>query len=547
MKRHTRSGRVLSRASSATIESLQARQHLAVILSGSIIRVTGSNLGDTVLFQVATPFVNVRFNTGTFGPFLLSSVTGARIEMRDGNDKVNLLSFDKPATISGEGGSDTIIGGSGRDSIDGGSDADDLDGRGNNDTINGESAGDASILGGNDTIVGGEGDDCLRGQAGRDVMSGNNGRDTIDGGYGNDSILGGADNDRLTGWFDNDTVRGESGNDTIVGQHGIDSLDGGTGDDNINAGFEGVDGLTSPGVDTVEAGDGADRITAADDNPVLAFGRAGNDTLLGQNANDSLYGGGGDDSITGGGGNDWVAPGGQNDRVAGNSGTNTLDFADAPAAVFLQVYTAPGSELTRSILGSGLSLTRTGTVAADFRSIRGSRFSDRLEYDAVFAATIAGGEGNDTIIGSDDNVANRILGEGGADHIVGGPAGEYIDGGSGADRIEGRDGDDSLYGSTGNDTMIGEEGNDLLVGGADHDELFGDAGTYRNAGDDTLRGESGQDLLHTNDGLTATDFADGGLGVDTLQGDRYVLPEGGFDEDRNVFCEVFEWFDIWPA
>lgn len=65
----------------------------------------------------------------------------------------------------------------------------------------------ASILGGADTISGGNAKDVLNGYAGNDVITGNG---------GNDALIGGAGNDKLTGGSGKDYLYGEAGADTFI-------------------------------------------------------------------------------------------------------------------------------------------------------------------------------------------------------------------------------------------------------------------------------------------------------------------------------------------
>jgi Ca2+-binding RTX toxin-like protein len=61
-----------------------------------------------------------------------------------------------------------------------------------------------NVLGGNDTLDGGQGNDTLEGQAGNDVLTGGDGEDLLKGGAGNDTLVGGSFADTLTGGAGND-------------------------------------------------------------------------------------------------------------------------------------------------------------------------------------------------------------------------------------------------------------------------------------------------------------------------------------------------------
>ena len=117
-------------------------------------------------------------------------------------------------------------------------------------------------------------------------------------------------------------------------------------------------------------------------------------------------------------------------------------------------------------------------------------------------ATILGGDGRDTIAGSDGN--SLIDGGGGSDRIIG----RY-----GNDLITGRGGNDYIEGGHGRDTLIGNDGNDLLSGGSANNVLYG------SPGNDTLSGGAGNDVLLGNgarDTVQGTDDINGGAGRDTI-------------------------------
>ena len=185
-----------------------------------------------------------------------------------------------------------------------------------NDTLVGEAGNDKLAGGaGNDTISGGAGNDKLIGGKGADTLQGGTGRDlasyaassagvqvdlTTGKGYGgdaegdsltsienllgskfNDTLTGNALANRLTGGNGNDTLRGEGGNDVLKGGKGADILEGGDGDDIISGGA---------GNDFITGGRGAD----------VLFGGAGDDTIYGGPGMDLIKGGSGNNTIYGG-------------------------------------------------------------------------------------------------------------------------------------------------------------------------------------------------------------------------------------------------------
>ena len=205
-------------------------------------------------------------------------------------------------------------------------------------------------------------------------------------------------------------------------------------------------------------------------------------------------------------------------------------------------------ELLRVIL---LSSTSTTTNPFDFAG------NDTIDAGELFRSapagnlptvgiTAYGGEGNDTIIGSQthDHLAGGsgndvILGEVGNDALIGGTQDDQLWGGDGNDQLSGDlgnwrttdpedpdsvplyfrgqdtlhggDGDDRLYGEMGDDRLYGDAGSDLLFGGHGEDWLEG------GSGDDELYGGAGDDVLvfDPNDSRRV----DGGAGSDTLTGE----------------------------
>ncbi len=103
--------------------------------------------------------------------------------------------------------------------------------------------------------------------------------------------------------------------------------------------------------------------------------------------------------------------------------------------------------------------------------------------------TVAGGNGNDTITGNNED--NSLYGESGNDYIDGQGGQDWIGGDQGHDSIQGGGSDDYLHGNAGDDTIDGGTGNDDLSG---------------NAGNDLLNGQAGDDDFFFND--YGTDNAD---------------------------------------
>jgi Ca2+-binding RTX toxin-like protein len=134
--------------------------------------------------------------------------------------------------------------------------------------------------------------------------------------------------------------------------------------------------------------------------------------------------------------------------------------------------------------------------------------------DAVHAATILGGTGNDFIVGAE--------------------GGEDIDGGAGHDALYAMGGAfNRLRGGDGNDLLGSGGGSDRLVGGAGNDTLRGFVLDFFPGGDELLGGD-GDDMIIGADALSfPLEILDGGRGNDTLLGrggdDMFRADDGSAD------------------
>jgi Ca2+-binding RTX toxin-like protein len=111
----------------------------------------------------------------------------------------------------------------------------------------------------------------------------------------------------------------------------------------------------------------------------------------------------------------------------------------------------------------------------------------------ITSINVSGLDGNDNISLDETNGALP------AASISGGNGNDTITGGSGADVLNGDAGNDVLFGKAGADTLNGGDGNDSLTGGTGTDQING------NAGNDTM-------IWNNGDG---SDTNEGGDGIDT--------------------------------
>lgn len=198
---------------------------------------------------------------------------------------------------------------------------------------------------------------------------------------------------------------------------------------------------------------------------------------------------------------------------------------------------AGGGDLTAAEVGSIIAQGVGGNDVIDLSGVTASAFSN------LTSTFLAGGDGNDTVIGSE--IGDNIHGEGGHDLLSGGAGNDYAEGGVGNDVVLGDTGDDTLYGDfasayydsytgqvggndwldggSGNDFAYGEWFDDTVIGGTGGDFLFGDwdysyggSGPYATGGDDVIDGGSDNDYAY---GGEYDDVITGGTGDDVLTGD----------------------------
>ena len=311
---------------------------------------------------------------------------------------------------------------------------------------------------GNDTISDGVGNEYIDGGEGTDLLLFDNVDDAVtvvlgdanpNGTYELGSTSGGSGNDVL---LRIENVGGSRFGDVITGNNVANVISGGNGPDTVS-GQEGDDLIFgNAGNDTIRGDDGEDEI----------HGDGGSDTLRGGNDDDDIFGGPGGDTLLGDQGNDYLNPGSGTNTVRGGIGIDTVDYSDAPVAIFADLDPpGPAGGVVRRDLGSGA-----------------------MEFDFLSSVeNLIGTAFNDFIAGS--SAANNLQGRGGDDAIAGGGSGDLIAGGAGEDFLFGNDGGDAISGGnqadfidggTGNDTIYGGRGADVILGGPDSDTLSGDAG-----------------------------------------------------------------------
>jgi len=314
--------------------------------------------------------------------------------------------------------------------------------------------------------------------------------------------------------------------------------------------------------ETVEfyTGSGDDYIDGSDVNKrVIAYGEAGNDTLIGSQTGDSLYGGAGNDTLVGNGssmrsnvldggeGDDIIVvsftEGDQGNEVIGGTGVDMLRLVLNQAALSDPAIIAALLDLADAIANppesglieiSGLNLSLSGIEVLELRDEAGVLI-DIDEYREPELPGLVGTDGDDVLV--DNSNLNEIHGLDGNDFILAG------------------NGNDFVYGDGGNDTIYGGKGDDAIAGGTGSDRI------YAEAGNDVVLIDDGSDFvdLGTGNDLAAIDLRDsavidativGGKGEDTV---RFMLDETFADRlsdlkaDLAAAKEAFDSGDISPV
>jgi len=400
-----------------------------------------------------------------------------------------------------------------------------------------------------DSLAGSPGDDLIVGYAGNDTLSGLDGNDTLRGGLGSDVLRGNAGDDRLF-----DYAEEQTGVNGSLDLHNV--LDGGRGDDILTSKTTVIltpTGDSPTGTPTIHqellGGAGDDRLTAEvsihdSSDPawvqdvqttVRLDGGDGQDSLTAVVTADDwmtfpgrldfslqLYGGGGDDSLQ------VTVTGGATETVTtvldGGDGNDVIraliqpdEFTASVAETTVNGGTGDDDILLRLDPNAGMGFTSAGLVAdAGSGHDRVTVFANAAGIDI----SLAGGDGNDTLVFHED------ASEGGANGF--GSARNSIAGGAGNDTVlidvKGiYDLDASVSGGAGNDVI-----SLAATGQSDAASQYTSA-LYGNDGDDLLRFS----VSGTGDELSFSSRLDGGAGNDTLAGSALAdTLVGGVGADR---------------
>ncbi|WP_430014313.1 beta strand repeat-containing protein [Microcystis ichthyoblabe FBCC-A1114] len=466
-----------------------------------IIKLT-SGSGNDVLNLSALGGNGSAINGSSGNDSIISGVGHDILDGSDGNDTLNgndgedaLYGGDGDDVLLGGAGNEQywnyyfntgIYGGNGNDSLDGGAGDDYLDPGEGNDTINGGSGIDSMLLNYGSqtapitiTYTNSTNGTSSAGDSFQSIEIIN-----LTSGSGNDVLNLSA----LSG--DGSIINGSSGNDSIISGVGRDILDG------------------SDGNDTLNGNDGQDRLVGGDGDDVL-LGGAGNDQdsfIVGISLYYAgIYGGNGNDSLDGGSGDDYLDPGEGNDTINGGSGIDSmlLNYGGQTAPITITYTNSTNGtssvgdsfqsiEIINLTSGSGNDVLNLSALSGDASIINGGGGNDSIISGIGWRDILDGSDGNDTLNGND-----------GQDRLVGGDGDDVLLGGAGNEQAQyGFDG--GIYGGNGNDTLqgtnngIGEQ--DYLQGGTGNDRfiLADTTKTFYDDGNSTLPGD--------NDYATIADF-----------------------------------------
>ena len=466
------------------------------------------------------------FDVGEFGSPAGANTSGGDLVYGEANDDV----------MYGQGGNDTLWGGGGDDYVEGNTANDQLrGGLGNDDLIGGTGrinedppSGQTERLDGGDTIHGDAGFDVLAGDnalIARTLVGGLWQPNTFNAGIqhqprllldlnspntnavaGGDTLFGEDDDDLLYGQFGIDILAGNNGDDLLEGNGGNDTLNGNAGQDDVIGGSAQAGQLD--GADTLLGSTEADVLVG--DNGTIARPLVGGlwqrqtfagDTLLVVKRAITLF----DGAKTSAGTPSPTLSGG--DRMLGDTGRDLL-------------------------FGGGNGGTQPTSAADPLDGIDNDRDGVTDEDQPWLGDEMRGGDGDDWLEGNGG--IDWLLGEAGQDDLVGGSSsGNGVIGGGVAPTNE-RDLGDILAGGLGDDVLLGDNGTvsrpldgaglwtrtvggalalDQVIRSTTMAQIGESAGAW---GNDYLRGDDGHDDEY---GQLGADYLEGNRGQDALVGD----------------------------
>ena len=457
------------------------------------------------------------------GNSLPGRLSDGRNTIEGGDDNDWIWGGGDSDRLDGQSGDDYIDGGAGRDELLGGKGDDVLRGGANNDTLRGGDDidqlfgdngtdllfGDAgTIVAGvmvteNQRLLGGDGIDYLYAYSestdeSQAVTEAGLKGDELYGGSGNDWLYGGIRSDKMYGDSGDDTLQGDGvwgadyaanparsvvgGPDLIVGGSGQDKLYGGGGNDELWGGADSDTLEGQGGSDQLNGGSGIDQLML-DTSSIYYAGRY---LVFGSNANEGFDGHRGempDDNTADDNATDILLIIGTDSNDNFTIGQSTI--GDNPALLIAdpnhdRVYSATwrdasstpgqlGDALVEQFRIAGLGgddhlefthTEQTFIIQGQSVKVQPLVVSDLTARSKDWVGVIDGGDGDDTLIGSD--ARDRIDGGFGSDVLYGYGGDDQLWGDGG--KLQGRDTDkDVLFGGSGHDDLLGGQGNNVLI------------------------------------------------------------------------------------
>lgn len=224
-------------------------------------------------------------------------------------------------------------------------------------------------------------------------MIGDAGKDVLLAGDGNDAVLAGAGDDTVLAGAGNDTVFGDDGDDLIFGHEGRDVLNGGGGNDTIYA-------SSGDGNDAIQGGAGIDTLDYQAITDALTINLATGSSNSSQTGQDTLSG---IENVNGGAGADRITASAAVNVLDGGDGNDVFVFNSAAAATgdtiegfspgdVIDLRPFYGDLLDSEILSSGASFTASGqvrlTTVGNDTLVEGN--TDNDNSDIEFALRITG-------------------------------------------------------------------------------------------------------------------------------------------------------------
>ena len=224
----------------------------------------------------------------------------------------------------------------------------------------------------------------------------------------------------------------------------------------------------------------ADTITARGTNLKIVGGK-GKDSIKMVGTGQTVSGGAGADTFTyaADGGNEKILDFKSNDKLKigedGDGNYSTLTSGDN-----LIVSTDDGGKITLVGAANLSNVDIVGTKKTSGKGVKVSGNGKKITLTENFednSFSLSRKYSSAVTLDASEVLCDlSITGNNFSNRIIGTAQDDTIDGGAGADTIYGGDGNDSIFGGKGNDIIFGGIGKDTLWGGAGDDELYGDDG-----------------------------------------------------------------------